>query len=746
MMKRSMKDTQAKRMLGMVMSTEGAALHKAAFTGWREFVVEEKQQKAIDKVRQEMKNKKNGNNKQLLGMLMGSQQSVVLRGSFSVWREHAEDARRAHIKYEMLRIRDKNFETKRRTCAALMGSQGTLMLKAAFSAWQEQVAKLKQEKALGEMKAGMKAQNTKRMLTMLMGSQKEVICKAAFSGWKEAVVESKAEKNLADMQHAMKDASTKKMMGLLLNSQNETIQKIAFSNWRELTVEAKREAEIDQFVNAMGAKNETTSKRMLAMLMHSQGETMAKAVFSGWHDWVRDLQQQRVASQSRELQSNLKRKKEEGCKRMLQMLLGSQSQLLLKGTFTAWRDIRVSTVKSTELEQLRVMHLQIKMKVSARSKTLITKMFTSQLSLVMMNIFVNWHNMMKDLKRENELVRLREMNMVNELKTKTCAKKAFAALAGTKSDILLKTVYAAWRESFREVQVDTQVQKLKEENMRMMLAVCEQETDIARMREQTHEIEQKHEGQNAKLLAEVLLARTKGQQASRGFLTKFFGAQGCILMKGAFTAWRELQIQTIAQKERSELARLRQLHGSLKDRKNQSSEKLVSKMLGSQSQGMLKMIISAWRELFSEFRTDVEHAQLKEENLRMMLAVCEQESEMTRLKEEVCRLMEENLESAKECRRLREESLHYAQQCRHLITSGGGEPTMLPRVAALTHLLSTAHEPQGEGFEVHSPGDRSRSPSGRPAPGPLAHLLAQVDSRRDVGGHSPMRGRGKPAW
>merc|ERR1712007_394343 len=115
-----------------------------------------------------------------------------------------------------------------------------------------------------------------------------------------------------------------------------------------------------------------------------------------------------------------------------------------------------------------------------------------------------------------------------------------------------------------------------------------------------------------------------------------------------------------------------------------------------------------------------------------MLAVCEQESEMTRLKEEVCRLMEENLESAK--------------QCRHLITSGGGEPTMLPRVAALTHLLSTAHEPQGEGYEVHSPGERSRSPSGRPAPGPLAHLLAQVDSRRDMGGHSPMRGRVKPAW
>merc|ERR1712137_1284587 len=446
-----------------------------------------------------------------------------------------------------------------------------------------------------------------------------------------------AQKNLADMQHAMKDASTKKMMGLILNSQNETVLKVTFSNWRELAVETKREAEIDQFVTAMGAKNEATSKRMLAMLMHSQGETMSKAVFSSWHDWVRDVQQQRLATQTREMQANLKNKKDEGARRMLQMLMGSQSQLLLKSTFSGWRDIRNSTVKASELEKLRAMHLQMKMKVSVKSKTLITKMFSSQLSLVMLNIFVNWHGMIKELKRTNELVRLREANMVNELKTKTCAKKAFAALAGTKTDILLKTVYAAWRECFREVQVDTQVQKLKEENMRMMLAVCEQETDIARMREHTHEIELKHEG--------------------------------------------------------------------LKSRKNESSDRLVMKMLGGQSQATLKVVISAWRELFSEFRTDVEHAQLKEENLRMMLAVCEQESEMTRLKEEVCRLMEENLESAKECRRLREESLHYAQQCRHLITSGGGE--------------------------------RTRSPSGRPAPGPLAHLLAQVDSRRDMGGHSP---------
>jgi len=326
------------------------------------------------------------------------------------------------------------------------------------------------------------------------------------------------------------------------------------------------------------------------------------------------------------------------------------------------------------------------------------------------------------------LVRLREANMVNALKSKSSAKKAFVALAGTKADILLKTVYAAWRESFREIQVELQIQKLKEENMRMMLAVCEQETDIARMREQSFTKEAKNDRNSHKLMEDIMQLKMKGTQESRRFITQLFGAQGYMLLKAAFTAWHELELRITLEKERVELTRLRNMFEGHKGRKDASSERLVVKLLGAESKGLLKIVIGAWRELFSDFRSDVEHAQLKEENLRMMLAVCEQESEMTRLKEEVCRLMEENLESAKECRRLREESLHYAQQCRQLITSSGGEPTMLPRIAALNHIISAAPEPHGEGGDVQSPSGRSRSPGGRTGPGPLAHLLSQVDT------------------
>jgi len=737
-LKRSMKDTQAKRMLGMVMSSQGAALEKTAFTAWREFVKEEKQERQMDEMRQHMNSKKNGKNKQIMGVLMGSQNSGLLRGSFTHWWNHVEDTRKARLKEEMLKMKNKSDESKRRMLTALMGSQGSLLMKATFSVWLEQVTTLKQERSLHDMKAGLKAEHSKRMITMLMGTQTEVILKAAFAGWREEVLAVKQQKELDDLQHAMKDANTKKMMGLLASSQSGNLSRLVFSGWREAAIESKREREIDQFVNAMGEKNETTTKRMLAMLMHSQGETMLKACLTAWRDFVREIQQHRLSAQTRELQASLKSKKDETNKRMLQMLLGSQSSFLLKSSFAAWRDMRTSTLSTSQLEELRTSHMKMKMRVSARSKTLITKMFGSQLSLLLLTTFVNWRDMLNGLKRQNELVRLREANMVNALKSKSCAKKAFVALAGTKADILLKTVYAAWRESFREVQVDMQIQKLKEENMRMMLAVCEQETDIARMREQSSHAEAQSDRNHSKLMEDIMQLKMKSTYESRRFITQLFGAQGWMLLKASFTAWHELEMRTTMQNERVELTRLRNMLGTVKGRKNASSEKLVVKMIGSEAKGLLKVVIGAWRELFSEFRSDVEHAQLKEENLRMMLAVCEQESEMTRLKEEVCRLMEENLESAKECRRLREESLHYAQQCRHLITSGGGEPTMLPRVAALTHLLSTAHEPLGEGVEAQSPSGRSRSPGGLTGPGPLAHLLSQVDTQTTHSTHREM--------
>merc|ERR1711945_17422 len=231
--------------------------------------------------------------------------------------------------------------------------------------------------------------------------------------------------------------------------------------------------------------------------------------------------------------------------------------------------------------------------------------------------------------------------------------------------------------------------------------------------------------------------KMKSTDESRRFITQLFGAQGWMLLKASFTAWHELEMRTTMQNERVELTRLRNMLGNVKGRKNASSERLVVKMIGSESKGLLKVVIGAWRELFSEFRSDVEHAQLKEENLRMMLAVCEQESEMTRLKEEVCRLMEENLEAAKETRKLREEGLHYAQQCRQVInTTQPAEGNMWPRVAALTNLLSTQHDEEFEQSLVLSP-----SPRGAAPPGPLASLLARVDAQREArGGASPSRG------
>merc|ERR1712064_22911 len=115
-------------------------------------------------------------------------------------------------------------------------------------------------------------------------------------------------------------------LGMLVGSQSNLIMKIAFSGWSDSHFETKKLREVEKMRRQMKSKGDESTKRMLGMLMSSQGEALLKAVLSGWHETA-------VAShiaRMRDDLSHLKSKKEEGTKRMLGMLLGSQAGLMEK--------------------------------------------------------------------------------------------------------------------------------------------------------------------------------------------------------------------------------------------------------------------------------------------------------------------------------------------------------------------------------------------------------------------------------
>ena len=79
-------------------------------------------------------------------------------------------------------------------------------------------------------------------------------------------------------------------------------------------------------------KSEEGSRRMLSAMLGGQDSLRLKEVFAVWRDSLRELRQERELEMLRESHQESLARREESSKRMLVMLMGSQSSLMLKET------------------------------------------------------------------------------------------------------------------------------------------------------------------------------------------------------------------------------------------------------------------------------------------------------------------------------------------------------------------------------------------------------------------------------
>merc|ERR1712137_1125447 len=262
-----------KRMLAMLMGSQMDALKKSAFAGWWELVLEEKQHNAMRKMQQDMKAKGAESSKRMLGMLMGAQSETLMKASFAVLQEIVYSAKMDRLKEQI---------------TMLMGSQESLVVKSTFSAWSECIYALRQQRATEKMRRDMKSRgevSTKRMLGMLMNSQAETLVKGAFASWRELAAEARTLRMRAELK-SKKDEGSRRMLGMLLGSQAELMQKAAFTAWHEIIIGLKQQREIERVKQGMKAKGSESTKRMLAMMMGSQMDSIKKSAFAGWWELV----------------------------------------------------------------------------------------------------------------------------------------------------------------------------------------------------------------------------------------------------------------------------------------------------------------------------------------------------------------------------------------------------------------------------------------------------------------------------
>merc|ERR1712063_63474 len=96
------------------MGSQEEVVKKAAFAGWHEHVVEQKQKSKVAQMQQSMRAKGAESTKRMLGMLLGAQNETLLKASFAGWAELHVAAKIERMREEKLKMRSKEDESRRR--------------------------------------------------------------------------------------------------------------------------------------------------------------------------------------------------------------------------------------------------------------------------------------------------------------------------------------------------------------------------------------------------------------------------------------------------------------------------------------------------------------------------------------------------------------------------------------------------------------------------------------------------------
>merc|ERR1712137_1174612 len=478
---RSKEDESRRRMLMMLTGSQGNLLVKTTFSGWAEMAHKSRAQREVEQMRKNMRSKGDESTKRMLGMLMSSQSETLMKAVFSAWWEAAVESHFARMKADLSHMKSKGQEGSKRMLAMLLGSQGELMQKAMFTAWHELIALAKQQREVDRMRAGMKAkgeESTKRMLAMLMGSQEDVVKKAGFAGWHDLVVEVHQQNKVKQMQQDMRAKgaeSSKRMLGMLLGSQAETLMKASFASWQETVVGIKMDR-IRDAASRMRSKEQESQRRMLTMLMGSQDSLLVKTLFSGWSECIYQLRQMREVEQ---MKRSMRSKGDESTKRMLGMLLSSQGEALLKAAFAGWHE----TAVESHIQRMRDDMAHMKSKKEQGTQKMLAMLLGSQAELMQKAMFTGWHELVAVLKKDRETER---MKAAMKAKGDESTKRMLAMLMGSQQDVLKKATFAGWRDYVMELRQASDMEELQrvlrakgeESSKRMLCMLMDSQAEV----------------------------------------------------------------------------------------------------------------------------------------------------------------------------------------------------------------------------------------------------------------------------
>merc|ERR1712137_1005045 len=545
----------SKRMLSMLLGSQGELMLKASFTAWHELSFVLKMERENEKMKAGLRAKGSESNKRMLAMLMGSQAEVLRKAAFAGWWEFVAEVKREQAAQAARDLKAKSAESSNRMLGMLLGGKSDMLKKASFAGWhdtamREMFMKFRKERAKMRAKA---QESQRRMVALLMGSQGSMLLKRTFSAWADLAKASKEQKLLRKLR-SKGDESTKRMLGMLMHSQVEVLMKNVFNSWREVAV-AEHFARMKANLSHMKEKGQEGSRRMLGMLMGSQSELLEKASFTAWHELTSTLKQQREIEQ---LRSGMKQKGAESTKRMLAMLMGAQEEVVKKAAFAGWRD-HVLEVKNEHA--LSRMQQDLRARNGESSKRMLGMLMGSQAEVLKKAAFAGWW----DYVSAEKIARIKDENSRARSKEDESRRRMLAMLMGSQSALMLKASFSGWQE---------------------LLSVMKQQREIERVKSQMN---------------------SRKDASSKRMLSMLMGSQAEVLIKASFSGWWELVSQ--AKQERH----LAELRTNMSSKNAESSKRMLGMLLGARSEALVKLCFGGWKDVAGEAKT----ARIRQDNLKI---------------------------------------------------------------------------------------------------------------------------------
>merc|ERR1712130_936404 len=114
---------------------------------------------------------------------------------------------------------------------------------------------------------------------------------------------------------------------------------MGFAGWSELVYHTKMDR-LREGKLKMRSKEDESRRRMLGMLVGSQSNLVMKIAFTGWNDTHYEAKKLREVEQMRR---SMKSKGDESTKRMLGMLMSSHGEALFKAVLSGWHETAVAS-------------------------------------------------------------------------------------------------------------------------------------------------------------------------------------------------------------------------------------------------------------------------------------------------------------------------------------------------------------------------------------------------------------------